>query len=646
MARLPDSVELALFVGKGGVGKTTASAAYAVHQASRHPRHSVLLLSTDPAHSLADIFQQPFGDEITRTRLPRCQLFVWQVNAEKQFRAFLQERRAELLSILESGSILSKEEIEPFLDATLPGMAEMAALLAIHEALDSKRYRHVVVDTAPFGHTLRLFEMPQHFRRFLAFLEFAASRDQILATHFGGSAKIPGESLLQDWKATVDHLITTFRRRAAIFLVTTPEKFALNESLRCSSTLNQLSAPLEISSVILNRTVLSSGNCRVCGKRRQSAKTARTALRKHFPKSKLFLAEDSGAPVIGTKGLLTFAAHVFSGKPLRWAPPPPKSSAIKLVPVRWPVLAAPLSLIVGKGGVGKTTLSAALGFHTRAKGRYEVEICSVDPAPSLDDIFQSDIGDEARAVLGDPGFRASEMDSVAAFRNWAAKIKDLIDASTTSERSQIHVDLWFERKLFQQLLESVPPGVDEVLAIFRLLDLLGGGSKRVVIDMAPTGHALDLLKTPERILVWTRLLLKTLAAHRTLAVVQDAGVQVAQLGHRIRDLIKLLSNSKSARVYTVMLAELLPDRETERLVRNLKALDLPLGSLFVNRLIFAEDVGTCVRCRRARAWQSATLFRLRQQFPDMEILVARNFPSEIAGKASLRSFTGALWRLA
>jgi arsenite/tail-anchored protein-transporting ATPase len=96
----------------------------------------------------------------------------------------------------------------------------------------------------------------------------------------------------------------------------------------------------------------------------------------------------------------------------------------------------------------------------------------------------------------------------------------------------------------------------------------------------------------------------------------------------------------------VMLAELLPDRETERLVRDLESLHLPLGPLFVNRLVFPEDAGKCRRCRSARTWQNATLCTLRKQFPQMEILVARNFSAEIAGKSALRSFTGELWRVA
>jgi arsenite-transporting ATPase len=450
---------LALFVGKGGVGKTTVSSAYAVHQSLKHAKETTLLLSTDPAHSLGDIFQQPFSDKLSQVHLPSAaKLYVRQINAEKHFRAFLNHRRQEILSILASGSIFSQDEIEPFLDATLPGMAEMSALLAIYDALNSRRFDQIVVDTAPFGHTLRLFEMPEHFQRFLVFLELAASRDRILAAHFGGSGEQVGAKLLSDWRETVEALLVALHQDAEVFLVTTPEKFALNESLRSTASLRALSPPLEVASVVLNRAVLKAESCSACRNRSQATKQACTFLKKHFSRSKLYIGEDPGAPIVGIDGLRAFGAHVFSAKRLNWKKPAPSAAGIKLSPAQWPVLDTPLSFVLGKGGVGKTTISAALSFRTRAKTRLAVEICSVDPAPSLDDIFQADVGDQPRAVLGDSKLRASEMDSVATFKQWAARIKDLIDEAMTLNRSEVHVDLSFERRLFEQLLESVPPG--------------------------------------------------------------------------------------------------------------------------------------------------------------------------------------------
>jgi arsenite/tail-anchored protein-transporting ATPase len=275
-----------------------------------------------------------------------------------------------------------------------------------------------------------------------------------------------------------------------------------------------------------------------------------------------------------------------------------------------------------------------------------IDICSVDPAPSLDDVFGTEVGDALEPVLGDPRLRACEMDAIALYRQWVRELRENIEDATTSEVSGIHVDLSFERQLLSALLEIVPPGVDEVLAIFRIMDLLSRPRERVVIDMAPTGHALELLRMPERILAWTRPLLKTLAAHRTLAVARDAAVKVAQIGQRARELVSILGSGSAAKVYVVMLAEPLPDHETERLMQNLQQLSLSPKALFVNRVLFAEDVGKCRRCRRAMDWQHSTLMKLKQRSAADKIYIVRNFPSEIAGKSALRALTGELWQLA
>jgi arsenite-transporting ATPase len=638
--------KLALFVGKGGVGKTTVSAAYALHSVARHRKSSVLLLSTDPAHSLSDILGQGFGDQPQKVRLPRKgRLDVWQVNAEKQFREFLDRHKEKLLSILEAGSIFSRSDIEPLLDTTLPGMAEMAALLAISDALASGKYDRIVVDTAPIGHTLRLFALPQYFSSFLDILDLAASRDRLLAQHFGGAVRPATNPLVEEWRDMVEAVSVALLSNAEIFLVTTPEKFSLNESRRSIRALRSLSPDLDLTAIVLNRAVLVSQRCRICRVKQAATRAARKFLRRHFAAKEIHIAEDAGAPVMGP-GLKAFGDHIFSGKRFTWKPTPPKSKEVRLLRAEWPILDRPLSMVLGKGGVGKTTISAGLGFNTRLGAAAAVDICSVDPAPSLDDIFQADISDLPRAVLGDAKLRASEMDAVAVFTAWAGRVRQMIDDATTAEVSKVHIDLWFERQLFSRLLESVPPGMDEILAVLRVLDLVRRRSSRVLIDMAPTGHALDLLRTPQRILVWTRLLLKSLAQHRTLALARDAGLKIAELGKGVRDLLEFLTNARHTRIYTVMLPETLPDRQTERLIAELSKLRLPAAAIFVNRVLFKNDVGNCGRCSRTRQWQLSTLANLSARYSPIPLYVVRDFACEIAGRRALRAFVGELWRLA
>src|SRR5690348_16616893 len=283
----------------------------------RNKKRSILLLSTDPAHSLSDITGQALGDQPQKLRvIPRARLDVWQVDAEKQFRAFLKRHQEKLLSILETGSIFSREDIEPLLETTLPGMAEMAALLAIADALGSGssprgrqeghapgsaagQYDQIVVDTAPLGHTLRLFALPQYFSSFLDVLELAASRDRVLAERFGGAVQPRPNPLVAEWRRMVETVRKALSSNAEIFLVTTREKFSLNESRRVVLALRSLSADLDLTGIVLNRAVLASRHCRMCRGRQAATGDAREFLEHHFSGKKIYTAEDAGAPVMG-----------------------------------------------------------------------------------------------------------------------------------------------------------------------------------------------------------------------------------------------------------------------------------------------------------------------------------------------------------
>jgi arsenite/tail-anchored protein-transporting ATPase len=642
-------VELSFFIGKGGVGKTTLASAFAVRAATKS-RKPVLLLSTDPAHSLADIFESTFGDVPRSIILPAGKkLAIWQINAEREFSRFLERYRDAIFSIIESGTIFTRKEIEPLLDSTLPGMSEVSALLAIHEAIKSKKYGAIVVDTAPFGHTLRLFEMPQHFVRFLNFLDVASNRDQVLAQTFGGG-RVVSQPFLAEWRRMVSDVQSALAgSHSSLALVTTPEPFALNESLRVRDQLMEETG-LEISEVILNRAVVTKTKCPHCSRAFARTRAAAKAIKNDFPGAKLMLAHDANAPVLGTKSLLRFAQHVFDRKKLPASRAPKKSTpAVNLKAAAWPPLATPLSFIIGKGGVGKTTVSAALAFHQRAKDRKRpVAICSTDPAPSLDDIFEADVTDTAKPVLGDSKFFASELDSVAEYRRWSAGIQQKLNRAMTGNVKGIHVDLSFDRQVISALLEIVPPGVDELFAIFRIMDMLDVPGQKVVIDMAPTGHALELLRMPERILHWSRLLLKSLAAHRTLPLARDIAVEVATISQRVRELGKMLRDGKRVQIWPVMLPEPLPDRETARLLEAITELGAEPGAVFVNRVIFADDADGCKPCTIARAWQQQTVRDIGQRLRKgrRKIFLVRNRPDQIAGRKALSDFTKELWQLA
>ena len=147
------SSRVLLFTGKGGVGKTTASAATAALAASRGRK--TLVLSTDPAHSLADALGMPLGPEPTEVDTG---LYAMQVDAQGAFERSWREVQSYLLVVLERAGVdaLQAEEL-----TVLPGAEEVLALLELRRQVASGTWDLVVVDCAPTGETLRLLALPE-----------------------------------------------------------------------------------------------------------------------------------------------------------------------------------------------------------------------------------------------------------------------------------------------------------------------------------------------------------------------------------------------------------------------------------------------------------------------------------------------------
>src|SRR5947199_1577355 len=140
-----------LFTGKGGVGKTTTSAATAALAALRG--HKTLVLSTDPAHSLADAFGVELGHQPTEIEPG---LFGQQVDTQRAFEASWREVQHYLREVLEQGGVdpIEAEEL-----TVLPGAEEVLALLELRRQVTAGRWDIVIVDCAPTAETLRLLAL-------------------------------------------------------------------------------------------------------------------------------------------------------------------------------------------------------------------------------------------------------------------------------------------------------------------------------------------------------------------------------------------------------------------------------------------------------------------------------------------------------
>ena len=147
-----------LYGGKGGVGKTTCAAATALKYAREG--NATLVVSTDPAHSLSDVFDAPVDDEPTRIR-DDVDLWGVEIDPEDRIGQYRGQVGAALEELEDLGISLDQSDVDDVLEAGVaPGTDEAAALDLFLDYMDDPRYDYIVFDTAPTGHTLRLLKLP------------------------------------------------------------------------------------------------------------------------------------------------------------------------------------------------------------------------------------------------------------------------------------------------------------------------------------------------------------------------------------------------------------------------------------------------------------------------------------------------------
>jgi arsenite-transporting ATPase len=229
-------VRVLLFTGKGGVGKTTASAATAALAASRGRK--ALVVSTDPAHSLADALGTPLGAEPTAVD---GGLYGMQVDAQAAFERTWRDIQAYLVDVLARAGVdsLQAEEL-----TVLPGAEEVLALLAVREQVAGGLWDTVVVDCAPTGETLRLLALPDALTWYVERV-FPAQRRALRAVrpllHRVSGPVVPQDGVFDAVERLHSQLLDVRRVLTApetsVRLVLTPEAVVVAEARRTLTSL-------------------------------------------------------------------------------------------------------------------------------------------------------------------------------------------------------------------------------------------------------------------------------------------------------------------------------------------------------------------------------------------------------------------------
>jgi arsenite-transporting ATPase len=228
---VPSGLQLLLFGGKGGVGKTTCAAAAALLLAESRPDQRILLLSTDPAHSLADVLEIPIGDD------------------ERPILHGLRARELDATAVFESWRDRYRrhwgdETLDRFLEITPPGLDELIALSTILDAVQEEDL--AIVDTAPTGHALRLLESPE-----LA-LEWDRALLSILLKYREAVALGSLATELVELSKSLKRLLALLRDpdRARFVAVTRDAELPRRETVRLLDELRRLS--ISVPAVIVN----------------------------------------------------------------------------------------------------------------------------------------------------------------------------------------------------------------------------------------------------------------------------------------------------------------------------------------------------------------------------------------------------------
>ncbi len=570
LARLTNRV--ILVGGKGGVGKTTSAGAIALALADRGT--SVHLISTDPAHSLTDLF----GPEQSCSE----HLSIEEFDARRYADAFFRRIQPALVTLVEAGTYLDNADAAGFLDLSLPGMDEVMAALRLVDLLHGDVER-IVVDTAPTGHTLRLLESAAILRSWVGAGRAMADKAGAVASQLmRQTVRFPAEAVLNE----IDQYANTFEQEVshdgAFVVVTRSGKVVRAETERLTQTLR--TRGVHIGATIADHATSSSGDTFVAAK--LDATTGCAALREWAHR----LGEEIGAPD-------AFAATKTRGD---------AHEQLAQLP-------ASLVWFAGKGGVGKSTCAAA--FAVLLAERRSVRIVSTDPAGSLSEIFDCAVSKADTQIL--PRLTARQIDASAQLERMRQDYRDAVERIFESIGLEHAAQL--DRKVIEALFDFAPPGIDEIIALVEIMEHAHEYDV-TVIDAAPTGHFLRLLEMPQIATEWVHALMRLLVKYRAAARLDALGQDLLAFAKRLRQLKLDLSSPATSAVFVVTLAETMVTAETQRLCAALDRAHIPIAAIILNH---AEE-------ERER--------ELRNLFAARPVFRVPDVGAEISGAVELRSF--------
>jgi len=516
------------FTGKGGVGKTSLACAVAVQLAEQGLR--VLLVSTDPASNLHDVLATQIGNEPTQVNgVPH--LSAMNIDPAESARQYRDRMVEPYRGVLPDAAVASMEEqFSGSCTLEIAAFDEFSRILGDESA--TSQYDHVIFDTAPTGHTLRLLTLPSAWS---GFMESNTTGTSCLGPLAGLQAQ---QKLYQQSVSALSD-----EQKTTLVLVTRPEQSALREAARTSSELQQLG--VQNQQLIVNGIFeAESGTDEFAAAMEARCRQALEAMPDAIDSLPRVSVPLLPAGLIGIEAL----KQVGNGSTL-----PSENLSVDSLP-EFPGDLDPLLdeisasgqgvvMTMGKGGVGKTTVAASIAVALASRG-HDVLLSTTDPAAHV-----------AATLAADslPNLSVTRIDPVQETQEYTSEVMATAGSGLDEQG----------RALLEEDLRS--PCTEEI-AVFRAFAraVADGSNRIVVLDTAPTGHTILLLDS-------------ALAYHR------EVTRQSTQMPELVEQLLPRLRDPEFARLLIVTLPEATPVHEATQLQNDLRRAGIEPFAWIVNQ---------------------------------------------------------------
>ena len=524
------------FTGKGGVGKTSLSTACAIALADSGKQ--VLLVSTDAASNLDEML----GITLANTPVPvpgvpgLSVLNIDPDNAAQSYRARVLAQMDPASTEAERSQV--QEQLSGACTTEIAAFDEFANLLSG----DAAGFDHVVFDTAPTGHTLRLLSLPKAWTGFLADNDRGAS---CLGPHSG--LKMQEARFAQALQTLSDPAQTT------VVLVTRPDGGAIAEAARTSLELQDLGLHNQRLAIngVFHASVADDAVATAFEALGTQALAAMPPHLQALPQDQIPLR---AFDTVGLPALRALLQAPDSMSPATASAPTPPLDEVRTLAALTDALAAPgrgLIMVMGKGGVGKTTIAAAIAAGLVQRG-HTVHLSTTDPADHLQVTVDGSL----------PGLKVDRIDPKAETDKYIAKVMAAKSPGLDAEGIAL-------------LREDLQSPCTEEVAVFHAFSRIVSEARSafVVLDTAPTGHSLLLMDA-------------TGAYHRQM--LREYGD--ANPGRLVTPLMRL-QDPEHTKIVLVTLPEITPVSQAAALQDDLRRAKIEPYAWVINRSMAAA--GTC-----------------------------------------------------